>query len=112
MLSGVATQPDMRMRQLANEFINATFWAPMLREFRESQSSGLFGNGPGGTTFVNQLDRELISRMSQQGSSPLAEALLRQLGGEGVRAAQWSAQGNSASESSTGESVNQGNNDE
>ena len=112
MLNGISTQPDMRMRQLANEFVNATFWVPMLREFRESQRSSLFGDGPGAMTFVQQLDRELITRMSQQGSSPLAEALLRQLGGEGVRAAQWTAQEESTSESSTGESVNQGNGNE
>ena len=111
MLNGISAQPDMQMRQLANEFVNATFWVPMLREFRESQRSSLFGDGPGATTFVQQLDRELITRMSQKGSSPLAESLLRQLGGEGVRAAQYTANP-SSNESSTGESVNQGNDNE
>lgn len=112
MLNGISSEPNMQMRQLANELVNATFWMPMLKGFRESQSSGLLGNGPGSTTFVQQLDRELITRISQRGSSSLADSLLRQLGGQGVQAAQLNQQQiqtTQANQNSASESVKQGN---
>ena len=66
--------------QAANEFVNQAFYGPLLRELRESQNNPYFDNGPGGKTFLRQLDMELVRRMSGNKPSAIAESLLRQLG--------------------------------
>ena len=63
----------------ANEFVNNVFYGTMMREFRRSQGEGFFGNTPGGKIFMEQLDVELIRRMSNNKRvSPLAQALVDQ----------------------------------
>ena len=79
-ITNITNTTNTQLQQLANEFINMTFWGPMLREFRANQQPTIFGEGPGSGTFVHQLDMEIIRRMSQRGSSPLADALLKELG--------------------------------
>jgi Rod binding domain-containing protein len=65
--------------QRANEFVNQTFYGTLLREFREAEKTTLFDNGPGGKTFIRQLDMELVKRMSAGKPSPVAQALVKQL---------------------------------
>lgn len=65
--------------EAANEFVNQAFYGPLLRELRESQNNPYFDNGPGGKTFLRQLDMELVRRMSGNKPSAIAESLLRQL---------------------------------
>ena len=85
MTSSISNNSNAQLTQLANEFINQTFWGPMLREFRSAQRPSVFGEGPGSKMFVQQLDAELLKRMSQQqGSTTLSAALLRQLGADRV----------------------------
>lgn len=69
-------QPDLR--KLASEFVNHVFYGSLLREFRDSQQSTILDGGPGGSTFMRQLDMELIGRISKRGDAPLVDALLRQ----------------------------------
>ena len=70
------------LKTLANQVVNEVFYGTLMREFRNAQTPTLFDQGPGATTFIRQLDSELISRISQRGDSPLAKALIRQLGGQ------------------------------
>ena len=70
--------------QHANEVVNQVFYGTLLREFREAQEPTIFGKGPGGQTFIRQLDMELIKRISQGGGSPLTEALVKQLAPQGA----------------------------
>ncbi len=70
---------NTQLAQAANEFVNQVFYGPMMKSFRESQNNPYFGNGPGGKTFVNQLDMELLSRMSAGKPTPIAQALIDQL---------------------------------
>jgi Rod binding domain-containing protein len=78
--------PDT-LKTLANQVVNEVFYGTLMREFRNAQNPTLFDQGPGATTFIRQLDSELISRISQRGESPLAKALIRQLGGQAAIAA-------------------------
>jgi len=83
---GVGLVPDGRdtkLRELASEFVNQIFFGTLLREFREGQDNAIFGNGPGGTTFVNQLDNVLIERMSKRGGGPLVDAVMKQISKNG-----------------------------
>ncbi|MCK4629004.1 MAG: hypothetical protein KAT56_08365 [Sedimentisphaerales bacterium] len=75
------------LKTLANQVVNEVFYGTLMREFRNAQTPALFDQGPGATTFIRQLDSELISRISQRGDSPLAKALIRQLGGQAAIAA-------------------------
>lgn len=68
-----------RLAQLANQFVNQAFYGTLLREFRQGNRPSMFDKGPGGTTFVRQLDMELVKRMAPRGDSPLAQALLSRL---------------------------------
>lgn len=70
------------LKTLANQVVNEVFYGTLMREFRNAQTPALFDQGPGATTFIRQLDSELLSRISQRGESPLAKALIRQLGGQ------------------------------
>ena len=69
------------LAQVANEFVNQVFYGPLLREMRENQHNPYFGNGPGGKTFMRQLDMEMVKRMSGNKPGPIAQALIRQLSG-------------------------------
>ena len=75
----------MQLRQKANEFVNQVFWGTMLREFRQNQQPTIFDGGPGSSTFVKQLDMELLKRISEKGDSPLTRALIKQLDPNGIR---------------------------
>ena len=72
-----AVQPTLA--QVANEFVNQVFYGPLLRELRDNQNNPYFGNGPGGQTFMRQLDMEMVKRMSGTKPDPLAQSLIRQL---------------------------------
>ena len=79
---GVGLVPDGRdtkLRELVSENVNQIFFGTLLREFREGQDNAIFGNGPGGTVFANQLDNELIKRMSKRGGGPLVDAVMKQI---------------------------------
>jgi len=86
-LTGIAANSNTNLVQLANEFVNLTFWGPLLREFRAGQRPSIFGEGPGSKVFEQQLDMELIRRMSRRSSSGLSGSLLRQLAGRGNKQA-------------------------
>lgn len=70
---------QLSLVQAANEFVNQVFYGPLLREMRDSSQNPYFGNGPGGTTFMRQLDMEMLRRMSSDKPSALAQSLLKQL---------------------------------
>ena len=72
---------DRLLRQKASEFVNQIFYGALMREFRNAQSPGLFGGGPGSSTFKRQLDTELIKSISQRGDAPLVESVLNQIKG-------------------------------
>ena len=74
---GAKTQKS-QLRKLASEFVNHVFYGSLLREFRDSQQSTILDGGPGGSTFMRQLDMELIGRISKRGDAPMVDALLRQ----------------------------------
>ena len=93
-MNAITNIPNPNLQQLANEFINLTFWGPMLREFRANQRPTVYGDGPGSKTFLHQLDQEIIRRISQQGSSPLADALIKQLTAHGSQSQSTPAQPN------------------
>ena len=65
--------------QKANELVNTVFWGTMLREFREASETTMFDGGSAGATFTRQLDLELIKRISERGSSPIADMLAKKL---------------------------------
>jgi len=77
-----ANTKNQVLRQKATEFVNQVFYGTMLREFRNAQKPTILDKGPGASSFIRLLDMELISRMSQRGDSSLADALIKQLGGE------------------------------
>jgi hypothetical protein len=85
MVNTVTQKPDSQLIQKANEFVNQAFWGSMLREFRSGREPTILDGGPGSTTFVRQLDMELLKRVSQKGNTPLAQALLRQLDPNGIK---------------------------
>ena len=76
----MSSNTNPQLIQAANEFVNQAFYGTLLREFRAAQHNPYFDNGPGGKIFMEQLDTEIIRRMSQRESSPLAQALIDQLG--------------------------------
>ena len=71
--------------RLTSQVINQVFWGTLLREFRNNQQPTILDSGPGNMTFIRQLDMELIKRMSRPDNSPLAAAVMRQLGVVGER---------------------------
>ncbi len=75
---------NQQLVQRANEVVNQVFYGTLLREFREAQEPTIFDKGPGGQTFIRQLDMELVKRISQGGNSPLTEALVKQLAPQGA----------------------------
>ncbi|KPK77641.1 MAG: hypothetical protein AMJ79_02555 [Phycisphaerae bacterium SM23_30] len=86
MITAAATYNyDPQLVRHANEVVNQFFYGTLLREFREAQEPTIFDRGPGGRTFIRQLDMELIKRISQGGGSPLTEALLQQLTRRGAK---------------------------
>lgn len=72
---------DDKLRQSVSHVVNQTFYGTLLRQFRQAQKPTLLGKGPGGSTFVRQLDMEFIERMSQRGDAPLTDAIIKQLTG-------------------------------
>ena len=76
----MSSTTNSQLIHAANEFVNQTFYGRLLREFRTAQQNPYFENGPGGKIFLEKLDAEIIHRMSQRGSSQLAQALIDQLG--------------------------------
>ncbi len=72
---------DNLLRQKASEFVNQIFYGTLMREFRNAESSGLFGGGPGGSTFKRQLDTEFIKCISQRGDAPLVDSVLNKIKG-------------------------------
>jgi Rod binding domain-containing protein len=86
-ITAVNNQNLQELRQKANHFVNMAFYGTLLREFRQASEPTILDGGKGSGAFTQMLDMELVDRMSQNGSSPLAEALLKQLG-----AARYSAQ--------------------
>ena len=70
---------NTELNRTASEFVNNIFYGTLLRQFRDAQKPSIFGQGPGGATFLRMLDTELIKRMSQRGVSPVAEAVSNHL---------------------------------
>jgi hypothetical protein len=79
MITPTVNSNHQQLVQKANEFVNQAFYGTLLRNFRDAQKPTLLDQGPGATTFIRQLDNELIKRMSQQGESPVAKALIKKL---------------------------------
>ena len=71
--------------QKANQVVNQIFWGTLLREFRASQKNTILDKGIGSSVFMQQLDQELIKRISQRGKTSLTEVLLKQLAPGGRR---------------------------
>lgn len=72
----------MQLQAKANELVAQVFYGTLLREFRESSEMPFLSGTPGGTTFLRQLDQEIVSRLGQRRHSPLADALVKQLQGK------------------------------
>lgn len=83
MMASVNTQVNPKLAAQANELVNQVFYGTMLREIHDQNKNPLFGNGPGGTTFVRQLDMELVKHMSGGKPSPIAMSLIRKLDHQG-----------------------------
>jgi len=81
MLAAATSSISPELRQKANEFVNMAFWGTLLREFRQAGEPTILDGGPGRETFTQLLDMEIVKRISTRGETPLAEALLKQLGG-------------------------------
>jgi hypothetical protein len=75
------TGRNTQLRQQVSEVVNNVFYGTLLRQLRDSQSSEIFDKGPGGTTFIRQLDSELIKRISQRGDAPLVDAIMKKITG-------------------------------
>jgi Rod binding domain-containing protein len=84
-ISTGTSQISPELRQKTNEFVNMAFWGTLLREFREASEPTVLDSGPGSGPFTQLLDMEMVKRMSERGESPLADALLKQLGGSRYR---------------------------
>jgi hypothetical protein len=75
------TGRNTQLRQQVSEVVNNVFYGTLLRQMRDSQQSEFFDKGPGGTTFIRQLDSELIKRISQRGDAPLVDAIMKKITG-------------------------------
>jgi len=75
------TNSNTQLRQQVSEVVNNVFYGTLLRQLRDSQNSGIFDKGPGGTTFIRQLDSELIKRISQRGDAPLVDTIMEKITG-------------------------------
>lgn len=77
------TKVNSPLATQANELVNQVFYGTLLREIHEENKNPLFGSGPGGMTFVRQLDMELVKRMSGGKPSPIAQSLIHKLDHQG-----------------------------
>jgi len=85
MINALNHPPETQLAQKARELVNQVFWGAMLRDFRQNRPPTIFDGGPGSSTFIRQLDMELLKRISQKGDSPLAQALIQKLDHQGIR---------------------------
>jgi len=68
----------------AKRVVNVTFLSMLVRAMRKTvHRSGLLDGGRGEEIFRQQLDAVLVDRMSERVASPLAAALVRQVGFRG-----------------------------
>ena len=77
--NGQFDQQALKLKKLTNQFVNQVFYGTLLREFRNAQQPTILDGGFGASAFTRQLDIHLIERLSQQGDSPVAQALRKQL---------------------------------
>jgi Rod binding domain-containing protein len=69
------------LRQHASRFVNVTFLSVLMRAMRKTvHRTGLLDGGRGEEIFRQQLDTVLIDRMSDRIATPLADAIVRQVG--------------------------------
>ncbi|MBI9016611.1 MAG: hypothetical protein JEZ07_05035 [Phycisphaerae bacterium] len=75
------TQPDknLELRQKAAEFVNKIFYGTLMQQMRQASDNPIFGKTPGMNIFQNQMDSEIINRISQSGDAPLVDAIMKQL---------------------------------
>lgn len=78
--------------RLTNQVVNQVFYGTLLREFREAQENPFMGGGPGGQTFVRQLDMAIIERISGSKPSGVAEQLFKELD-QAAQAERWRQEG-------------------
>jgi hypothetical protein len=75
------TGRNRQLRRQVSEVVNNVFYGTLLRQLRESQRSDILDKGPGGTTFIRQLDLELIKRISQRGDAPMVDTIMKKITG-------------------------------
>lgn len=68
------------LRELTEQFVGQVFYGTLLREFRDAGRGNILDNGPGATTFIKQLDMELVKRIGGRTKTELADSLMKQLG--------------------------------
>jgi Rod binding domain-containing protein len=73
-------QANAQVRQMVDEVVGVTFFAPMLKTAHNSALKGKYGHGGRGEeVFQSQLDMEFARNMGRGVSNDLADALYRQL---------------------------------
>lgn len=78
---GFAGREVAALREAARDVVNVTFLSVLMKALRQTQGDdGLLHGGPGERVFRQQLDVVLIDRMSRSLSTPLADAIVRQVG--------------------------------
>jgi len=79
MTTAISDNTQARLMKTAGEFVNQAFYGTLMREVRNAQEPTLFDRGPGGMTFIRQLDQELVNRIGRRGEPGLVDAVVRYL---------------------------------
>ncbi len=77
----VAVDKQAMLKEKAAELVSNVFYGTLMKEFRASSEDSLFSGGFAGQAFQQQLDNVFIGNLSKQTNNPIADALVRQLGG-------------------------------
>lgn len=82
----VANGYGRELSSVANEFVNTVFYGSLLREFRNAQRPTVLDGGRSNQIFMRMFDTEITKRIGGSGiggsgSSDLADAIVKQLGG-------------------------------
>jgi hypothetical protein len=74
-----------KIQETARKLVAQTFYAPMLKQMRESPfKSPIFSGGRGGQAFSSMLDQRLAEHMSRSADSKLVRSITRKLEAKGA----------------------------
>ena len=79
--NSVAVDKQAMLKEKAAELVSNVFYGTLMKEFRAGSEDSLFSGGFAGQAFQQQLDSVYIDQLSRQTNNPIADALVRQLGG-------------------------------